>query len=123
MVSKKDLFWTNEERVKLYFFRVPLSPNFNVKINVDALTEDFYPTVYLFKNNMTAKPADFRTLQYPTVRNYSMVLGDNFSQLANQKKVRFQNVNFCFRCNSFSVQIQRPTSLTIPWHSMTTRTV
>lgn len=61
--------------------------NFTAKINVDALTEDFYPTVYLYKNVQTSKPSDFRTLQYPSIKNYSMVLGDNFSLLANKKNV------------------------------------
>ena len=92
MVSKKDQFWTVEERVKLYFFKVPIS-NYSVKINIDALTEDFYPSAYLWKSNLTAKPADFRTLQYPTIKNYSLALGDNFSKVANQKKVIISQIN------------------------------
>lgn len=79
-----------EERVKLYFFKVPLS-NYTVKVNVDALSEDFYPTAYLWKNNLTSKPADFRTMQYPTLKNYTLAIGDNFSTLANKKNVNYYN--------------------------------
>jgi hypothetical protein len=45
----KDLFCTMEERVKLYYFKTPKS-NFTAKITIDALTEDFYPSVYLNQN-------------------------------------------------------------------------
>jgi hypothetical protein len=88
--TKKEQFWTNEERVKLYFFKVPIN-YFGVKVNIDALTEDFYPSVYLWKNNMTSRPIDFRTLQYPTIKNYTLALGDNFSTLANKKNVITMN--------------------------------
>src|SRR5205085_10448795 len=99
--------WTMEERVKLYFFKVPIN-FFNVKVNNDALTEDFYPSVYLWKNIMTSKPADFRTLQYPTLRNYTLALGDNFSALANKKQViYFVFINIYFSSHTCLVMLHR----------------
>jgi hypothetical protein len=45
----KDEYWTFEERVRFFY-------------NMTGLTEDFYPTVLVYKNALTSTPSDVRTL-------------------------------------------------------------
>ena len=51
----KEQYWNQEEQVKLYYFQTPnWRGNYRAVINILSLTEDFYPTVLLWKNQRTA---------------------------------------------------------------------
>jgi hypothetical protein len=57
----KDEYWTFEERVRFFYFIAPQGA-FKATINMTGLTEDFYPTVLVYKNALTSTPSDVRTL-------------------------------------------------------------
>ena len=52
---------------------------FTTSITIYALTEDFYPMLYLFKNELSTAPTDFSTLTYANPSNYTVKLGTDFS--------------------------------------------
>ena len=81
----KQMFWTADEHVKYYYFLAPASQTFTATFTIESLTEDFYPSLFFYRNNLTAVPTDFRTLKYPTLISYTNVLGFNFPDLLNQK--------------------------------------
>jgi hypothetical protein len=56
-------------------------------INIQALSPGFYPTILLYKNVLTAAPADATKLQYPNMKLYNLSFGDNFFSIANYKNV------------------------------------
>ena len=61
---------------------------------VSALTEDFYPTVLVYKNVFNSAPERSKafsqsTLVYPNFSNYTYILGDNFAQFAQQSEFNY----------------------------------
>lgn len=74
-----------EERIKLYYFIPPTSRTnqFTATLNIQALSEDFYPMVLFYKNVLTSAPTDFTKLTYPNVKSFNYSFGDNFFSIAN----------------------------------------
>jgi hypothetical protein len=89
--SRKDQYWTLGEQVKFYSFKVPKG-DFWAQINVRALTEDYYPEIYLQYNDLSANPASFyKGLTYPTAgsdRKDVIVFGESFFDLVHNQNVR-----------------------------------
>jgi len=48
---------------------------FRVKIEVEALTEHFYPEMYLKKLELQNRPTELTSLSFPNIIYYDMVLG------------------------------------------------
>ena len=93
--GQKFQFRTEHERVKFMVFQVPStwSFNFDTVITVEGLSEHSYPSIYLTKLELEDIPEDFELLVYPTLVDYDLKFGDNFSyQLYSDKVSRFQSI-------------------------------
>lgn len=62
---------------------------FESTINVVALTEHFYPTLYLQKVSLDSEPQDFTSMSFPTIIDYDLVFGDNFFYLLNSESAEY----------------------------------
>jgi len=85
---QKQQYWDMAEQVKLYYFSVPnWIANYRVVINVQALTEQFYPIILLYKNQLTSSVSDPTQLTYPTMQSYNLSFGDQFYSSFNKNNV------------------------------------
>ena len=91
-LSYKFNYWTVEENVKYYYFQaVRGRQNQKITLNVTAFTKDFYPTILVQKNVFNSLPDGplVNSLTFPnmSLTNYTALLGDNFTQVAQQSDV------------------------------------
>lgn len=85
-MKQKYQFRTNKEEVKFHVFRVPppsTNPGYhNVVIQIDPLTPNFYPKVFLNKIELSSLTNRIETLKYPNLVNHDIAFGENpFYQL------------------------------------------
>merc|ERR1711862_793948 len=76
------------EVVKFMVFEAPSdwSYNFETIIEVEPLSEHIYPAFYLKKIELQDVPSNFENLDYPSIVDYDLKFGYNFSyQLYNDK--------------------------------------
>jgi len=88
--GQKFQFFTSNELVKFMIFQVPStwSEHFDTEIVVEPLGDNIYPSIYLKKIESPDTPEDFVSLPYPSIVDYDLKFGDNFSyQLYNDKAV------------------------------------
>jgi len=91
---QKQQYWDMAEQVKLYYFSVPnWIANYRVVINVQALTEQFYPIILLYKNQLTSSVSDPTQLTYPTMQSYNLSFGDQFYSSFNKNNFTYQFLN------------------------------
>lgn len=114
-VSYKDMYYTSEERVKLYYYQVPRArTNLRTTVQIQALTEGFYPTVLVSKNVHTNTIDDPSTkLTYPNFGSANFTFGDNFTDVAQANTVSTHKFNNN-RIVSFSSTLLSETMQTIP---------
>lgn len=73
--------------MKFHLFQVPGSQGsepayFRATIRVEALTEHFYPSIYLKKLELDEIPTELTSLSYPNIVYHDIALGTNpFAQL------------------------------------------
>lgn len=64
---------------------------FQSTISLEALTDDFYPTILVSKNILTSDiggPVNAASgLTFPNFSAFNYTFGDNFTQVANQNNV------------------------------------
>ncbi len=96
--------------------------NYRAVINIQGLTEDFYPTILLKKNVRTSLVSDPDIqFTYPNIKQFDLAFGDNFHSISNQKNVRF---HYSYSFSSFTnSETQAVTSHTLQWQSTTSSMV
>lgn len=94
--GQKFQFFTDTELVKFMTFQVPStwSEHFETTIEVEPLGDYIYPSIYLKKVESQDTPDDFVSLPYPSIVDYDLKFGDNFSYQLYNDKVRFHSHNF-----------------------------
>ena len=79
--GQKFQYLTEHEHVKYMVFRVPSywSFKFRTHIYVETLGDLVYPSIYLKKIEVEDIPEDLSKLAYPSIVDYDIKFGDNFS--------------------------------------------
>lgn len=97
-VPKKFQYVSDRELVKNMVFQVPtdLSNRAKTFIQVEALTEHVYPSIYLSQLEFDSDVEDVEKLFYPSIFFYDQKFGTNPYALLNNKvvSVQFQSIYF-----------------------------
>ena len=66
-----------------------------VKITIDALTPNFYPLVYLKKNEVLVVPQGFKPsmLPLPSINDYDLAFGENILTQINTSRFEYTFYN------------------------------
>lgn len=92
ILYEKYQFQSNAEHVKFHVFQVPGASKdssgnlqdvfYRTTININALTDHFYPMIYLKKIELQTQPTELSQLSFPTIDDYYIAFGeDPFGQL------------------------------------------
>ena len=92
-VSKKLQFFFDREIVKYVVFAVPSTQSSLAKtlIAIEKNCAELYPTIYLKKIEKEAQITNYESLDYPSIADHDLVLGDNFSTMLNEDLVSLAN--------------------------------
>jgi hypothetical protein len=82
VLYRKQQFQTDQEQVKFHLFRIPgaasgKQTNVKFSIKVEALSDHFYPQIYLKKNELDSPISSTSELEYPSIIDFETVLGSN----------------------------------------------
>ena len=96
-VSTKLQFTYDRELVKYAIFKLPASwSTYSItSIVCEKLSSHVYPTLYLKKIELENEPEKFESLDYPSIVDYDLVFGENFSTILNEEKVSRLNQVLC----------------------------
>ena len=77
-------------------FEVPSdwSNNFETTIVVEPLGDAIYPSIYLKKIELEERPQNFTHLLYPSIVDYDLKFGDNFSYQLYSDRVSSNSLRF-----------------------------
>jgi len=86
---QKFQFMSKDHLVKFLVFQVPTtwSSLSTTELLIEALTPNFYPTVYVKLLEFDTMPSDFETLLYPSIIDYDLKFGENLSHVIYSDKV------------------------------------
>ena len=88
-VGKKLQFFYDRELVKRAVFAVPSAwSSYSITtLKIEKLCAHIYPAIYLKKIESDQLPDKFESLDYPSIVDYDLKFGDNFSTMVNKDSV------------------------------------
>lgn len=65
------------QMAEFHVFQVPgvtnaEAQNYKVQVIIEALTDDFYPMLFLKRQEFTKQPNDLSSLEFPTIRDHDL---------------------------------------------------
>lgn len=87
-VPQKFQFTSERELIKSMMFSIPRSWSTKAltTLSLEALTDDFYPSIYLNKIQLDDEPEDVETMNYPTIVDFDYKFGTNPLDLLGESK-------------------------------------
>jgi hypothetical protein len=99
----KFQYYSAHEIVKFMVFEVPSdwSNYFETTIEVQPLSDNIYPSLYLRKIELQDVPERFEDLEYPNIVDYDLKFGDNFSHQLYNDKATYEFSGFTYQPRTY----------------------